>query len=380
MYPEAQKAFDKAKIALMSNSKTIFYTTILFSLKQQWQPSHPTAATNGKILLLNPDWFLSLSPEARIGLLMHEILHVALQHMLRLKERNIGLFNQAADYVINALLIEQNYTLPDDALYDPKYQNDNTEQVYAKLVLQEKKKGNNPNTGTYGVPGIGQDIQHTPEQDIGDMTHEISNTILRAATQAKMQAGGIGNIPGEILIELEKKINPKLPWNVILSNFMQQFAKDDYSYKRPNRRYMPEHYLPSLYSEAVSNICVAVDSSGSVTDKEFSYFIHEIAAIQQYMKPNKITLLDFDTEIKNIHIITEETNIFKDIKFSGKGGTNISPVLEWANKHRPTVLLIFTDGRFYVPEEKPMCPVIWLIHGGYPFTCNGQIIEYDIEA
>jgi len=99
------------------------------------------------------------------------------------------------------------------------------------------------------------------------------------------------------------------------------------------------------------------------------------------MKPQKITLLDFDTRIKNVQEITEETNIFKDLKFTGRGGTDITPVLEWSAKNNPTVLLVFTDGRFYIPDFKPTCPVIWLIHGSHNFQpIFGKVINYEIRA
>lgn len=379
-YPDAAKAYDKAKITLMAMPDTLFYANILFSLKQTWLETIPTANTNGKALNLNPDWFLSLTATQRIGLLLHEILHVALQHSVRLKERNPSLFNQAADYVINDLLIQKQYDLPDQALYDTAYTDMSTEQVYNLLYQQEIDKGNNPDGDSYGIAGIGLDLDYADTKEVSAVQNEISNIILQAATQSKMHSEHAGNLPGEIAIELAKQINPKLPWNVILANFMQSFAKDDFSWSRPNRRYLPDYYLPSRYSEAIGNVCIAVDSSGSVTDEEFNYFITEIASLQYTMNPEKITLLDFDTTIKKVHEITGTTDIFKEVQFHGRGGTNITPVLEWANKHKPIVLLVFTDGQFRQPDIKVTCPLIWLIHGDYTFEPpQGKVIKYDIN-
>ena len=99
------------------------------------------------------------------------------------------------------------------------------------------------------------------------------------------------------------------------------------------------------------------------------------------MKPQKITLIDFDTRIKQIRDIDNMVNILTDIKFHGRGGTNILPILEYATKHKPEVLLIFTDGEFRLPNSFPQVPLIWLIHGDHPFKPNfGRVIRYKIET
>jgi predicted metal-dependent peptidase len=160
---------------------------------------------------------------------------------------------------------------------------------------------------------------------------------------------------------------------------MHAFAKDDYSWSRPNRRYLPKFYMPTLYSESLDHVCIAVDSSGSVSTREFTYFINELIAIKEYLNPTQMTLLDFDTEIKAIHKITKSTNIYKNIKFTGRGGTDIVPILEWATKEKPEILLIFTDGEFRIPDISPIKNVIWLIHNNPKFKINyGKIIHYEI--
>lgn len=363
----AEQTLAKVKIRMMTVQELMFYTTILFSLKIEFTDKFPTAATNGAYLYINPSFFLGLSTDEQLGLILHEILHVALNHMARQGTRDHDKFNEAGDHVINLTLLNAGYKLPANGLWDRQYNGMNTEQVYEKI----KNKPKNPNF----VPDI---IFADPDQQKA-VTNQVTSIVMRAQIQAKQAGMKPGSLPAEIDIELDKHINPKLPWNVILANYMSEFAPDDYTMKRFNRRYLPDFYLPTLYSEALCHLSVHVDASGSVMDHEFSHFIHEIHNIRENMHPKQMTVMDFDTRIKNVHELDETVNILKDIKFHGRGGTCIEPVLEWINKNNPEVALIFTDGEFYMPKKFPKTSIIWLIHGDYPFEPkHGRVIRYEI--
>jgi predicted metal-dependent peptidase len=370
MYEAEKKALTRAKMHLMGTTKTVFYTTALFSLKQEITDTIPTACTDGYSIKINPVLWSKQNPDQQIGLLVHETLHVLLDHMTRKGTKDHERWNQAADHVINLSLIEAGYKLPADGLYDRQYTGMSTEQVYSKLPKNPPAMG-----------GIGNDIVYPDMQgkDNDEVREHVTEIILRAATHAQMDKSNPGNVPGEILIALEKRLNPKLPWNIILQNYMSEFAKEDYSFSRPNRRFLPEFYLPTAHSEAICNIAVAVDCSSSVSDEEFNYFIAEIDSIQQNMQPEKITVIDFDTRINSVQEITAGVNVFDSLKFHGRGGTNIGPVLQWAEKHQPTVLLIFTDGEFHQRPAPKGVPIVWIIHNDKNWSCSyGTVIHYDI--
>ena len=63
------------------------------------------------------------------------------------------------------------------------------------------------------------------------------------------------------------------------------------------------------------------------------------------MKPDKITLIQFDRNIKSVDSISNIRDLM-NVKFIGRGGTRIEPVMNWADKHKPKLLLVFTDGEF----------------------------------
>ena len=89
--------------------------------------------------------------------------------------------------------------------------------------------------------------------------------------------------------------------------------------------------MPSLYSEKLMDLTIAVDTSGSVNDQEFNVFVSEVHSILRMMKPEKITLLQFDTQIKSVTKIRNLKELTQ-CKFTGRGGTRIDPVLDWVNK------------------------------------------------
>jgi predicted metal-dependent peptidase len=373
----AQEALKIAKITMMMQKNTAFYTSILFSLKQQFTEDMPTAATDGKNLLINPNFFWDLPTNQRIGLLAHEVLHVALDHMHRRENREPQLWNVAADYVINYALSNAGYSLPPGALIDSQYRDMSTVQVYDLLNKKSDVQKQ------YLTGGCTMDIQYPTGDAKTDIPQDtVTDIIMRATTQAKAMGQDPGSVPAEINITLQRTLNKPLPWNTILQNFLTAYAKDDYTFRRPNKRFMPTYYLPTAYSEAICDLAICVDTSSSVAEHEFNDFITKISQIQNVMNPKKITVVSFDTSIKNIQVVGEGEDPFNKLKFKGRGGTRIAPVHAWVAEHKPTVTIIFTDGEFSqsTPVNKSL-PLVWLIYNNPSWKCahNQRVIHYDIK-
>ena len=117
-----------AKIDLMT--KSVFLSTICLSLKHKFTEDISTAATNGLSIIYNPDFLNMLTAQERTGLLAHEVWHVAFNHLARVGSRDKMLWNKAGDYVINYMLTKAGFTIPKGGLYDPRFSDMSTEQVY----------------------------------------------------------------------------------------------------------------------------------------------------------------------------------------------------------------------------------------------------------
>lgn len=368
---DAQRALDKAKIRLMSKEDSVFFTTVCFNLKHKWDDSIPTAATNGLEIRYNPVFFQSLTTEEQVFLLLHESMHVAYLHMERLQDRQPRRWNIAADHVINLQLIERGFTMPKNGLADPRYKGMGTEEVY-KLLNDEDSEETD----------VMMDLEAPPsETDTKELQRQVEDILVRASIQSKMANDKPGTIPGDIQIFLNGLLNPKLPWYQILRKFFNAMTKNDYSWKRPNRRFFPNHYLPGLWSEKLMNIAIAVDSSGSVSDEEFHQFVSEVNQILKTQKPEKITLIQFDTGVRSVDEVKSTSELMK-VAFTGRGGTLIEPVLQWAKEHKPQVLLVFSDGEFRIHADStnPGMPLVWLIHNNSTFKAPfGKTIHYEME-
>jgi predicted metal-dependent peptidase len=367
MDTELERGFSKAKLGIMSRMDSTFISTILFSLKHSWDTKIPTAGTDGIHLIINNDWFMGLTPKQRIGLLAHESWHVAFNHVLRKGDRDHSKFNRAADYVINLLLDDAGYDLPPDGCFDKKYRNMSTEQVYDVLPDEPENPGYEPDI----IPNNGSAKQQAARQQA------VDDIVVKAATQAKMSGEDPGNLPGDVKRLLDELVNPKLPWRVILQNYMSAFAKDDYTFSKPNRRFMPEFYLPSLHSEAVGEVAIAIDTSASVGKKEFTAFLSEINDIKTTLQPSLTTIIDFDTSIKNVYKLGQDDPM-DDVTFTGGGGTCLEPVFEFYKEEPPIVLVIFSDLYCNPIKEDPGYPVVWICVDNTNAKVNfGTKIDYD---
>lgn len=357
-------AMDKAKIALMMRPDSAFFMTIVFSLKHVWDSSIPTARTNGKEIRYNPTFFLFLTQEERVFLMLHEAMHVAYMHMARLAGRNMRRWNIACDYVINLMLAMRGYIMPKGGLLDYKWEGYSAEQVYAAL----------PENPTEQVE---IDLIETDENDV--LEKEVQDILVRASIQSKVAGDKPGTVPEDIAIYLDKLLNPVLAWHTILRRHMHAIARGDYSFRKPNRRFFPKHILPGLGSDGLDELAVAIDVSGSVSQHDFDAFISETSSILRNLKPRKLTILQFNTRVVSIHTV-KSLKDFKEISFRGRGGTRIQPVIEWLNQHKPTAALVFSDGEFHFPDLKPSCPIIWTIHNNRGFKAPyGTTIHYRLE-
>jgi len=377
---ELKVSLERIKIQLMRRPNSIFYTTIIFSMKHVWTDKIDTAAVDGTSLFVNPTFWEGLSDPVRMFVLCHEALHLALNHLTRRGARHPKVWNYAADYVINLSLRDAGYSLWEHCLVTGVYANMNTEQVYDLVYKDAEETG--IGVDNINVPG-GGDIQEpcdpVENQKVQD---KVDGIVQRAAENAKLDGGLPGSLPGEIAVNLEELTNPKLPWELVLQNYMSQFAKTEFSWSRPNKRYLPNIYVPTQYGEAICDIATAVDTSGSVSDEEFSHFIGEHGVIQERLQPDRMTVISFDTHITNVQTVTPDTNIMSELVFHGRGGTDLHDVFGWATENNPEVLVIFTDGEFHFPSENfhPTCPIVWIIHNNPGWTAPiGEVIHYDIN-
>ena len=400
---DAEDALSKAKVKLMIKKDCAFFATLILQTPVYWLTADEvdTAATDGKNLFFNPEFFLGLDPDERIFLVLHEVMHNVYNHGIRLGFRDHTTWNEAGDYVINDDLIQRGFKMPKDGLHDVGYRGMSADEIYEDLISKKDK-------GQSNAPAPWQDIKAPPDSQQGDGTpdpngngqggqgqnqglggvqaptaqevEDHNKNLLTQATQASQMSGDkAGTVPGSLERTLEEMLKPKLPWNKILAKFLFSLNKNDYSWRKPNRRFISQGIImPSLHSEGVGRIDFAVDTSGSVSESDFNRFISEIGYVFKTFNPKEIGVMQFDSVLQSNDKCCSVQDFLK-IKFSGGGGTRIEPVLEVFKDNEAKALIILTDGYLYHSEKlDPNKPVIWCVYSNPGFVPSfGTVIHFD---
>ena len=341
-----------------------FFGTLALRLKPISDDSVPTACTNGQFIAFNPKWFLKLREEERVGLIAHEVMHVALMHMLRREERDAVKWNVAGDYVINNALLKSKFILPHTELIDPKYDNMSTEEIYA-LLPEDIKDGTGPGDILLldgdDPGGCGAVIDHPSVSD-GSASGKFEAEIEIAVQQAAEAAKAMGKLPGHLQTLIEKALAPKVDWKMVLARFLRTNNKSDFTWIKPNRRFISRgRYLPSLHTPALEEIAVAVDTSGSVSEAELEQFTGEITSILHDTNPELIHFLQCDTKVCADTEYTRESLPLK-ITYEGRGGTRVRPVMKYLKENHPNIsaLVYLTDLESDDFGDAPHYPVLWI--------------------
>ena len=358
--PALESKVLKGKIEIMT--KSVFISTILLSVTHIITDAVETAATNGKFIWYNPEFIAPLSIPQMAGLISHECWHIAFQHLPRRGDRNPKVWNFAGDFVINNQQIKNGFELPPGGLVDPKYDDMSTDEIY-KLIFDDMKD--------LPMGGL-MDIMGDPLTD--EDQAKVKDILVRAQIQAQA-AGEAGDLPGEIQRVIKKLINPRVPWPVLLNRFLDRQTYEEHSWARRNRRFNGI-YMPGMHSYGLGHLVFGIDTSGSRNDEHHRATLSEIKGIQDTFRPEKMTILDCDTEIRNVHKIDASTDILS-LDFTGGGGTRLQPVLDYVTEHPAQALIYFTDLEGEPNLKSVDYPVIWICNSNHSPAPFGQTVYVD---
>jgi predicted metal-dependent peptidase len=183
---------------------------------------------------------------------------------------------------------------------------------------------------------------------------------------------------GKMSAGLERLVNdvlaPKVDWRDVLRKFVEKCRSDQRSFARPNRRFLSQGlYLPSISGEALGEIAIAVDCSGSIDDKILAQFAGEINAIKEDGNPTRIHVVYFDSEVSHYESYGRDDTL--DIRAHGGGGTAFSPVFQYFAEHdiEPVACVFLTDLCCDDFGDAPSYPVLWVStdEGDAPF---GEVV------
>lgn len=357
---KTQKLLEKAKIGLILTEP--FFASAALQMVYEEDETIETAKTNGKRIAYNPAFFTGLPQEERKGLIAHEIMHTLLGHPLRMKDRDSKVWNKACDYAINPLLQESGIKLPAGALLDSKFTAMSAEEIYKILIQDSNSKDQGKEYGEVEEPDETEDIK--------EMEQECKQMLIEASNNAKQAGKGISASIKEIIQEL---IEPKQNWKELLNRFFSEFAKDDYSWIRPNPRYLPSGmYLPVLESLEIIKLVFIMDTSSSMDREKLKSIIAEMKEAMSVFNISVI-VIHCDLKVQKVEELTQDDEIVPE----GRGGTQFQPAFDYVNENLEDTkaIVYFTDGGSWGKFTEPYCPVLWAIYNNKHFNPGfGEVI------
>ncbi len=348
----------KARTALILDQP--FFGSLALRLKLVEDESFETAAVDGISMIYNPKFIDKLSLKETIGLIAHEVMHVALGHIWRVGHREHKRWNIAGDYTINENLKSVGFTLPEGGLFDSQYNDLSAEEIYNRLPESDPNKDdsgqNGKGDGKKSDPGkYGSCLPAKTEAE----AKELESTWKAAVAQAVSVSQG--KLPADMKRQLNDILNPSVPWYIILRDFVEKTARNDYDWTRPSRRYINQGIImPSLISEELPEIVIAVDTSGSIDVNALNHFAAEASNVLGAYDTT-IRVIYCDTQVQGEEVFTR-ADLPMQMNPKGGGGTEFTPVFNHVNKkgYTPACLIYFTDMYGDFPRQEPEYPVMWL--------------------
>jgi predicted metal-dependent peptidase len=342
-----------------------------------------TAATDGLKFYYNSRFIMMLKPKEVEFLVGHEVLHVVYDHMGRRDTRDPRIWNIADDYAVNADLKKHQVgqfitTVP--CLYDKKYEGMAAEAIYDDLMknvqkisiddlldqlLDDHMDGDDDGEGEDGDKegkGRGKRPKMSDEEK-ERVRQEVKQAIINAAQSAET-----GQLPAGVERMIKQITNPIMPWRELIQTNLTSAIRTDYSWMRPSRRgWHMDAIMPGMTPGEEIDVDVAIDMSGSISNKQAQAFLGEIAGMMESFDGYKVHVFCFDTEIYNPQDFTSENmDTVDNYEPQGGGGTDFTAIFDYlkTSGRSPKRLIVFTDGYPAGSWGNPdFCDVTWIIHG-----------------
>ncbi len=344
-----------------------------------------TLATDGRNFYFNYGFVNKLTPkDAEFGF-AHEVLHNVFDHMGRRLDRDPQLSNIAADFATNQILKDERIgTVPSfiKIFQDDKYRGKSYEEIYNDLyenaekidicslgeLLDEHLNGE----GDDGEDNDGEEIDGSGKgKGRPKLTAEEKKQIrdeIKEAMVAAAQSAGAGRVPAGVQRMIKDFTEPKMDWRQLLRMNIQSILKSNFSFSRPNRK--SQHsgaILPGMIYDETIDVSIAIDMSGSISDKMAKDFLSEVKGIMDEYVDFKLDLWCFDTEVYNYVQFTGDTaDEIMSYECKGGGGTDFDVNYDFMKNQgiEPKKFIMFTDGYpcgSWGDEE--YCDSLFIVHG-----------------
>ena len=347
-------------VTKMCQSKP-FWGSLMLSIGHRQADHIPTAATDGRIIMWNDEFIQPLTEEQTRGLMAHELCHVMFLHCKDHGEpydSNPKMCNIAMDYVINNILHEDGFKLPEGGIFDKdgKFRGMTWKEVY-HLIKDDPEHQEMAKDLT--LEDVLKNSGLSEEEQM-----KVRQKVVAAAEAAK--ARGIGKLPGGLEDLIDEIRSSKIDWKEYLLETFQSRFPEDYTFTRPNKKFLGTYdiYMPTMHGTKAGIIAVHIDTSGSVRNTELVDFLAELNELSAMFKPDKVLIMYTDAAVAHVQEF-ECGDEITELEIKGRGGTSFAPSFEYLKEHDivPDQMLVFSDMEVWdecFPQEHPDYPVLFL--------------------
>lgn len=267
---QAEEKLIKARIKLQSRNPFFSYLSLFIKFKLD-KSNLPDNAGMGVYpdgtLEYKEDFVNNLNDEETIGVLCHEILHLAFLHLIRRGNREHEKWNIAVDLAVNSTLKENGFELPNGIIPENnhtfkfpmgffkkafeiiKVNTKTAEEIYEELPEMNKQNGGcscgkgksgSGKSGSGSGSGIGCDkcckgFDEHKEKSEGKGTskseqQELENEWLNRLEEAYVSAKQRGRLPLGMERYIDEIKKSQINWKVMLQKLVQSTIPRDYTY------------------------------------------------------------------------------------------------------------------------------------------------------
>lgn len=357
LYDEIDRESIDSTFANMFSSQAyrtdyVFYAHIGAQCKIIMTDEVPIAGVNFEVnrynLFINPDAFGELSLEHRMGVIKHEMLHILLNHITRVQERDHETFNLASDCALNQSINREH--LPEGSIYPDTLQESvgvympsllSAEQYYELIPSEFKEE---PKEGNPGDKGDELKKPHDNHSKWGessgesDLQQDLTKRMLDKAVEKSR-----GSTPSELskFFDIWNK-KAKVQWKKVLRNIVSnQKANKKTTIMRKSRRFPGRADIRGTVKDRTFDLVTVIDTSGSVSDDEIVQGLVEINEICKLSKTS-MRVLQVDTECSDIEEYNPKKKTFNR---KHSGGTYIAAGVKYLydNKIQSDALVVISD-------------------------------------
>jgi predicted metal-dependent peptidase len=356
---------------MIRDPRFAFLAGIFMLGKTEVSEDVPTAQTNGRDVIFNPDFVDNLSDAELRALLYHEYGgHIMMRHLSvykNLYEQDPKRANMACDYVVNQAINDYGdpkfIKLPAGGLQDDKYRGMDSKQVFDLLDSQNTDDGGD-GSGSGGVPMDSHDLEgasELSEQDVRALDKDIDHAIRQSVMASKLMGHPVDR-------SIEDWLSPQVDWREALRDFVVTACSgSDYTtYRKPRRRMLTHGiYMASPMSDTVQEIVLAIDTSASIGQETIDCFLSEVVGVCDAVKPDKVHLMYWGTQVAQHETYTQDqlATLKDTTRPKGGGGTDVNCVTQYMQEMgvEPTCVVVLTDGYLAGDWGQWSCPVLWAI-------------------